>query len=69
MTPADFSPTYTTSEFVGLDPDFYFFERDVAEGKTLRVDLIADLHHTLEYIKKKYHFKTIYAIGCSYGGI
>ncbi len=48
MTPADFSPTYTTPEFAGLENDYYFFEKDVAQGKTLRVDLAADLHHTLE---------------------
>lgn len=69
MTPKDFSSTYTTPEFAGLDPDYHFFEKDVAEGNTIRIDLAADVHHTLEHIKKKYGFKKIYAIGCSYGGI
>lgn len=39
------------------------------EGKRIRVDLVADLHHTLQYLKKKYAFKKIVAIGCSYGGV
>lgn len=36
--------------------------------KRSRVDLSADLHFTLKYLKAKYRFNNILAIGCSYGG-
>lgn len=69
MKPMQFNDTYTTEGFSGIDSDFYYFEDDVISGKRIRIDLAADVHHTLEYLKKKYGFKKIAAIGCSYGGV
>ncbi|CAD8166934.1 unnamed protein product [Paramecium octaurelia] len=48
--------------------DYEHFEDDVIQNKRTRVDLPADLHHCLSYLKQKYHFNKILAIGCSYGG-
>ncbi|CAD8174793.1 unnamed protein product [Paramecium octaurelia] len=54
-------------DFQGADKEY--FRDDVVAGQTTRVDLAADLHFTLKYIKDKYQFKQILAIGCSYGGV
>lgn len=48
--------------------DYEHFEDDIINEKRIRVDLPADLHHCLSYLKQKYHFNKILAIGCSYGG-
>lgn len=37
--------------------DSNYFREEVIEGKTTRVDLAADLHYTLKYLKDKYKFK------------
>lgn len=37
--------------------DSIYFRDEVIEGKTTRVDLAADLHYTLKYLKDKYKFK------------
>ncbi|CAD8170646.1 unnamed protein product [Paramecium pentaurelia] len=54
-------------DFQGADKEY--FRHDVVAGQTTRVDLAADLHYTLKYLKDKYKFKQILAIGCSYGGV
>lgn len=59
MNPPKFSETYTTEGFVGLDPDGLFFLDDVKDGTRPRVDIVADVHFALKYLKEKYGFKNI----------
>ncbi|CAD8166031.1 unnamed protein product [Paramecium octaurelia] len=69
MQPNQFMNNYVSDGFYGIDNDYYYFEDDVIEGKRVRIDLVADLHYTLQYLKNKYKFNKILAIGCSYGGV
>ncbi len=36
---------------------------ECVEGQRIRVDLHADLHHTLKYIKDKYKLDRVVALG------
>ena len=69
MEPRQFENNYLTDDYYGIDNDFYFMHPDIISKSRSRVDLPADLHYTLSYIKQKYQYKEIYVIGCSYGGI
>lgn len=54
MQPNQFMNNYVSNGFYGIDNDYYYFEDDVIEGKRIRIDLVADLHYTLLYLKNKY---------------
>ena len=51
MEPREFEINYLTDGFYGIDNDFYFMHPDIIAKKRSRVDLPADLHYTLSYIK------------------
>ena len=51
MEPREFENNYLTDDYFGIDNDFYFMHPDVVSKTRSRVDLPADLHYTLSYIK------------------
>lgn len=63
MVPNQFNAEYKSNEFAGIDNDFHFLTDECVDGSRLRVDLVADLHYTLSYIKDKYNFEKIGAVG------
>jgi hypothetical protein len=59
LTATPFRPTFVDSGFAGVDNDYHFFLEECCKGERHRIDLIADLHYALTYLKSTHGIEHI----------